>query len=369
MYLQKLYALNFKNYQEIDVTLDPRVNVFVGKNGSGKTNLLDAIYYLSFTKSALSSADSQGVRHGESYFMIKGSFASASAHEVAISFQYGAKKTCREDGHEYDRFNHHIGKYPVVLITPDDTDIIREGSEVRRKFFDGLLSQLDPKYLEDLLSYQNALKQRNALLKLFFDTGKQDMIALQVYDDRLIATGTYIHQRRKALMVEFAQVFTSFFKEIVQGNEQTEIIYQSQLADETFEHGLVAGRSRDLALQRTNFGIHKDDFEFKIGDGDLKRLGSQGQQKSFVISLKLAQHKTIEKHKGFKPILLLDDIFDKLDDDRIGRLVRILQEDIGQVFITDARPHRTRELIKTIGIKGKVFLVEKGMVNIVKDFE
>jgi DNA replication and repair protein RecF len=368
MYLEKLYALNFKNYHEIDVTLDPRMNVFVGKNGSGKTNLLDAIYYLSFTKSALSSADTHSVRHGENFFMVKGSFATAGAHEVTISFQSGVKKTCLEDGNEYDRFNHHIGKYPVVLITPDDTAIIKEGSEVRRKFFDGMLAQLDPKYLEDLLSYQHALKQRNALLKLFFDTGKQDAVVLQVYDERLISTGTYIHQRRKELMQEFGVVFKSFFKGIVQEDEHTEIVYQSQLTHETFEHGLTAGRGRDLMLQRTSFGIHKDDFEFKIGGGDIKRLGSQGQQKSFVISLKLAQHKTIEMYKGFKPMLLLDDIFDKLDDDRIGRLVTILQGDIGQVFITDARPHRTKELMDTIGIQGKVFLVEKGMVNIVRDF-
>lgn len=364
MHLQNLYAINFKNYEEVQLAFNPSVNLIVGKNGSGKTNLLDAVYMLSFTKSAFASADAHCIRHGEPYYMVKGTFRKDNKDaEIVTSVQQGSRKVFRENQLDYTRLSEHIGKYPAVLIAPDDTDLVKEGSELRRKFFDGIFCQLDHKYLEDLMAYNNAIKQRNSLLKMFYETGRKDFVALQVYDDQLIKHGTYIHERRKAFIREFYPLYREFFEKIVLKNEDTDLRYQSGLNDRTFAQGLAQSREKDIALQRTSFGIHRDDFEFILGHGDLKRLGSQGQQKSFVIALKLAQQKMVERYTGNKPLLLLDDIFDKLDDARIDQLISIVREDQGQIFITDARPDRAIALVQGIG-STSVFKVENGRVTI-----
>lgn len=364
MYLEKLGLWNFKNYSELALDLNPRVNVFVGRNGSGKTNILDSIYFLALTKSAFSASDSNCIRLTENFFTIKGKFVHAgSPAELLISVQSGLKKVFKENGLEYDKISDHIGKYPVVLVAPDDTDIVRESSETRRRFFDGLISQLDKKYLEALIRYNQALKNRNALLRMFAESGRSDSLALESYDQHLVVNGQYLYRRRQDFLNEFLPFFQKFYSNLVNNSERTVIRYVSGLHEAEFEAGLKSSRGRDLVTQRTNFGVHRDDFDFQLGDGDLKRLGSQGQQKSFVIALKFAQFEILKVYKLFEPILLLDDIFDKLDDFRIARLLELIHMEKGQLFITDARPDRTSELIATTGLPSSVFQVEQGQVQ------
>lgn len=363
MQLQTLQLVNFKNYSEAKLDLSAKINVLVGKNGSGKTNLLDAIHYLSLTKSAFSS-DNFSIRNGEQFFMVKGFFKQGnSLQELTCSLQAGVKKTFREGVNEYQKLSEHIGKYPVVLIAPDDTELVKEGSEERRKFFDSIISQLDRTYLEALIQYSYALKQRNSLLKMFADTHSVDAIALESYDRILVREGDVIFKKRKDFIGEFLPIFRQFYTFIV-ADEKADLEYKSELQKTDIQTGLNTSRQRDLFLQRTNFGVHRDDYQFTLGTGDLKKLGSQGQQKSFIIALKLAQFEVLKRHKGFKPILLLDDIFDKLDDFRIAKLLELIQNDeLGQLFITDARPDRTSALLRQINISAAIFTVEMGEVK------
>lgn len=364
MYLQKLSVLNFKNYAEATLDLSSRINVFVGKNGSGKTNLLDAIHYLSLTKSAFSSTESQCIRSGEQFFMLKGVFIKQEgAFEILTSTQVGAKKIFRENQQDYEKLSSHIGKYPVVMIAPDDSELIKEGSEVRRKFFDALISQLDQSYLEALMQYNYALRQRNSLLKMFQDAGRVDALALDAYDRILIQSGEYVHQQRKYYLDLFYPPFHKFYSFLVGDKESATVRYVSGLMDYTFEEGLKKSRQKDLILQRTSFGIHRDDFLFELQKEELKRFGSQGQQKSFIIALKLAQFELFDTFKGFKPLLLLDDIFDKLDDFRIEKLLELIKESFGQLFITDARPDRTADLLKKIGVSATLYVIEQGTLS------
>ena len=367
MYLEKLSVLNFKNYAECSLEFDARVNVFVGKNGSGKTNLLDIIHYLSMTKSAFTLSDSQCIRIGKSFFMIKATFRKAGRSlEVMASCQTGSKKTFRENQLDYDRLSAHIGKYPVVLIAPDDSDLVRDGSEIRRKFFDSLISQCDPEYLEALILYSQALKQRNGLLRIFQESGRVDHIALESYDRLLIHHGGSIYKKREAFLHQFTPIFQKYYQILVDGSEMTSIQYLSGVSDQSFAEGLRKNLQRDLLLQRSNFGIHRDDFLLTLSGEELKKFGSQGQQKSFVIALKLAQFEVLQTVKVFSPLLLLDDIFDKLDDVRIGKLLEIIRNGLGQLFITDARPDRTFELLGRIGVKANVYAVDAGTIRNVK---
>jgi DNA replication and repair protein RecF len=364
MQLKTLQLVNFKNYSDARVDFSSKINVLVGKNGSGKTNLLDAIYYLALTRSAVSGADNYCIRHGEQHFFLRGLFEQASRHnEITSAYQSGARKVFKEGVNEYQKLSDHIGKYPVVLIAPDDTDLVREGSEARRKFFDSIISQLDRSYLEGLIQYNQVLKQRNGLLKMFFESNRFDPTALDAYDHMLIRFGTPVHLRRQQFVAEYGPVFKKFYNFIV-ADEEASVVYNSEVTQVGFEDGLAQNRPRDLTLQRTNFGIHRDDYHFTLGGGDLKRLGSQGQQKSFIIALKLAQFEIVKRHKGFSPLLLLDDIFDKLDDFRIKKLLELIKNDeLGQLFITDARPDRTAALLKQIDVASAVFRVEAGTLQ------
>jgi DNA replication and repair protein RecF len=364
MYLDKLHVLNFKNYPECNLVFSPGVNVFVGKNGSGKTNLLDAIYSLAFTKSAFASSDLQCIQSGQTAFMVKGFFQKEGReHELVSAVQVGTKKVFREDQQDYQKLSDHIGKYPVILMAPDDIDLVRESSEERRKFFDGIIAQLDKRYLEALMQYNQTLKQRNSLLRMFQERGTADWVMLESYDHLLVQAGQVIFARRAAFAAEFLPVFQKYFRFIVDDVEETDLLYVSALKETDFAGALLRNRAKDMALQRTSFGVHRDDYQFTLGGGDLKRLGSQGQQKSFVIALKLAQYEVMLQHKGFKPILLLDDIFDKLDDFRIARLLELVKQDLGQLFITDARPDRTDALLKSIDVPARVFMVDRGEIR------
>jgi len=361
--IEKLRLTNFKNYQDIDLDLTAKINVLVGRNGSGKTNLLDAIYYLSFTKSAFNSSDHQNIRHQQNHFYINGKLTIGSkSHEISCGVQVGMKKNFRDENVEYQKLSEHIGKYPIVFLAPDDVDLVKEGSESRRKFFDSLISQIDKVYLENLIRYNHCLKQRNSLLKMFSESGQVDWNAIESYDHVLEPLGQSIYNRRKTFVQEFTPIFRKFFNFLVDDREITDLRYISGLSDIKFAEGLLKNRNRDLALQRTNFGTHRDEYEFALERGELKRLGSQGQQKSFVIALKLAQAEVLKSHKGFSPILLLDDIFDKLDDHRITKLLELIKNDLGQLFITDARPDRTQGLLKQINVSASFFIVENGKI-------
>ncbi len=372
MYLEKLNLLNFKNYEEAGFSFCPQINCFVGENGSGKTNLLDAVYYLCISKSAFAANDAQSIRHGADFFLIDGFFhlggtplgGTAKANrpqeskvfQITCALQKGQRKVILSDKKPYEKIMEHIGRFPVVLIAPDDTDLVREGSEERRRFFDTMLSQVDSFYLGDLMQYTNLLKQRNSLLKLFADRRYTDEDLLDSYDTPLVNLAGKLYQRRRAFVDLFQPVFQKHYTYLSESRESVDLVYESELADPGFAREFRHSRARDLQLQRTNKGVHKDDFAFEINGFSLKKFGSQGQQKSFVIALKLAQFEIIAHHKQFRPILLLDDIFDKLDDRRIFKLTQMIADNIfGQLFVTDARPERTERFFSSLKAEVKIF--------------
>jgi DNA replication and repair protein RecF len=375
MHLESLELLNFKNYEEIKLQFSPEINCLVGSNGSGKTNMLDAIHYLSLTKSAFNAIDSQNIRHEADFMVIRGTFRSSDSerhnpqkeklgnsesesHETAkkikpetiqCSLQQGQRKILKHNKKVYDKISEHIGRYPVVLITPNDTDVIREGSETRRKFFDSILSQIDQQYLQELLQYNHNLKQRNSLLKQFSERNSFDKDLLEPYNQHLLRLGQTLLQARKKFLQEYMPSFLSHYQNLSEGKEEVSIRFESNLDVDKPAETLFKSLRRDLMLQRSNIGIHKDDYIFEIEGHPLKKFGSQGQQKSFVIALKLAQFDLIRHHKGFKPILLLDDIFDKLDDQRIAKLMELVSgHTFGQLFVTDARPERTERIFEQL---------------------
>ncbi|CCH56616.1 DNA replication and repair protein RecF [Fibrisoma limi BUZ 3] len=364
MHLEKLSLTNFKNYEDGRFTFGRQVNVIVGPNGSGKTNLLDAVYFLSLSKSAFQTQDALSIQHDSDYFIIDGIFDEneGSAHErhvqITISLQRGQRKVLMADKKPYERVSEHIGRFPVVLVAPNDTDLVREHSEDRRQFFDGVLSQLDSDYLRDYLMYQQVLKQRNSVLKLFAERRQVDHELLDTYDEPLLAIGQRIFERRQRFVTEFLPQFQSHYTYLSDARETVNIVYESDAGKLGFADMFQQNRSRDVLLQRTTMGVHRDDYEFQIDGVALKRFGSQGQQKTFVIALKLGQFEQILAEKNSKPILLLDDIFDKLDDRRIGKLVELMErQTFGQTFITDARPERTEELLRAINADVKFFRV------------
>ncbi len=365
MLLESLDLIQFKNHLKTSLVFSPQINCFLGLNGSGKTNILDGIHYLSLTKSAVQSSDSLNISHGMDFFTIKGKLLiEGKPLEVRCSFESGKKKQIFQNGKALDKTSEHVGLIPLVLIAPDDTELIKGGSEGRRKFFDGLISQLDRNYLDQLIRYHHFLKQRNALLKQFAETGRRDLTLLGSYDQELIRLSVYLAQRRAELMKEMGPVLQEYYEEISLGREKVEVIYETEALREDFEAYFLSLRQKDLTTKNSNAGIHKDDFEFRIGDHPLRKIGSQGQQKSFIIALKLAQFQIFEKAKGEKPLLLLDDIFDKLDDDRIAKLMELVSKGtFGQIFLTDARPERSRGILGELDAEVFFFEVEKGEVK------
>lgn len=363
MFLKELKLFNFKNYAEANLRFDRQVTCFLGNNGSGKTNLMDAIHYLAFTKSATNPSDAQNVKLGENQFVVNGVFQrQQQLKEVTCSFQVGQKKIIREDGQDCVKFSDHVGKFPVVMIAPQDIELVWDGSEVRRKFFDSLLSQIDHHYLEDLIIYTNYLKQRNSALKLFADRGQTDYDLLAGYHQKIIPSAKSIYSKRKGFLKEFLPAFMKYYQNLSGTKQEAmNIQYRSDLEGADFEELLQKNLARDLALQRTTIGIHRDDFLFLLNDNEVKRYGSQGQQKSFLIALKLAEFQAIAEKKKFKPLLLLDDIFDKLDDLRIRKTLQFVAEGMfGQLFISDARPDRCKGVLKEMNLKADIWHIENG---------
>ena len=383
MFLQKISLANFKSYEYESFDFSERVNCIVGENGTGKTNLLDAIYFLALTKSSISNQDALSINHEAGYMMIEGTFVisdigfgiadySTSKSEITnhkseiitISLQRGQKKAVLRDKKAYERISEHIGRFPVVMLSPNDTDIIRDGSEERRKFFDGVMAQLDSEYLENLLQYNRLLLQRNSLLKQFFERNYTDDLLLDIYSDPLVEVALKLYQARSEFVTKFLPIFKKHYHTLSDAREEVEMIYESEVGAENFTQIFRKNRQRDLSAQRTTIGSHKDDFIFEINGFTLRKFGSQGQQKSFVIALKLAQFEMLTKVKGFPPLLLLDDIFDKLDDRRIQQLITMMVDGtFSQVFITDARPERTRQLLGNLGVEVKYFEIGGSSVN------
>lgn len=361
MYLEKLSLTNFKNYEEGSFTFNEQINCIVGPNGSGKTNLLDAIYFLSLSKSAFHNQDALSIEHGGDYFIIDGIFKNeGKATQITCSLQRGQRKVLLADKKPYERVSDHIGRFPVVLLAPNDTDLVREHSEERRHFFDGVLSQLDTDYLRDYLTYQQILKQRNSLLKLFAERNYLDEELLETYNEPLLQLAQRIYQRRTQFIADFLPIVQRHYAYLSDAREAVDIIYESEVGNEEFPKDFRRNRQRDIQLQRTGKGIHKDDYIFEANGVALKKFGSQGQQKTFVIALKLAQFDQLQAAKHLKPMLLLDDIFDKLDDRRIGKLIDLMEhQTFGQIFITDARPERTQELLQSMKANVAYFQTER----------
>lgn len=365
MYLKSLELLQFKNHQKTKLEFSPQLNCLVGLNGSGKTNVLDGIHYLSLTKSAFQSSDSLNILHGADFFAIKGNFElGEKALEIRCTFEAGKKKLIYHNGKALDKTSEHVGLIPLVLIAPDDTELIKGGSEGRRKFFDGLISQMNRDYLNQLIRYHHFLKQRNALLKQFAESGRRDLTLLGSYDHEMISLSKSLAQSRSALLDQIAPMLQSHYSEISQGAERVSIVYESDALRSDFADYYLSLRQKDLITKNSNAGIHKDDFNFLIGEHPIRKIGSQGQQKSFIISLKLAQFQVFEKTKGEKPILLLDDIFDKLDDQRIAKMMELIsRHTFGQIFLTDARPERSKKILTQLDSEVFFFDVLNGTVE------
>jgi DNA replication and repair protein RecF len=365
MWLKNITLLNFKNYTDANVSFSKTVNAFVGDNGAGKTNLLDAIHYLCLCKGYFNPIDTQQIKSGHDLFLIQGDFDRQEKNEkITCGVKRNQKKQFKRNKKEYDKLANHIGLFPLVMISPYDTNIIMDGSEERRRFMDNVISQTDTHYLDELILYNRHLLNRNALLKQIAITRSYDPTLLEIYNEQLMASGVKIYAKRQQFMTEFIPLFNKYYQFLTDDKEQVSLQYQSQLNDTAFEYLLLQSIEKDKVLERTTTGIHKDELIFTLSDMPLKKFGSQGQQKSFLIALKLAQYAYLQKYKGFKPLLLLDDIFDKLDDSRMHKLMEMVSHhDFGQIFITDTGKDRVLAVFNKIEVPVTLFEVSNGAIN------
>jgi DNA replication and repair protein RecF len=365
MIIKKLSLYNFKNHSEKKFEFSPQINCFVGNNGVGKTNILDALHYLSVGKGFLGNTDLNNIRKDEDFFTIDAEIQNEESEDIIkISQPREAKKIIKKNDKAYDRLADHIGYLPSVMISPYDSNLISDSGESRRKFLDSMISQTDSEYLFDLIQYQKTVQQRNALLKYFAKNRVWDKDSLEIYDDPITRFGTKIFVKRKIFVEKLNPIVQSFYQIISGGKEAVSVIYESHLLesfnvtqpDKVFKNLLTESLERDRMLTYTSKGIHKDDLLFEMDSVLIKKIGSQGQQKSFLISLKLAQMSLIKELTKKTPILLLDDIFDKLDDYRVSQLIELVnQENFGQIFITDTHRERTESVVKKINEESIIF--------------
>ena len=357
MYLKKITLFNYKNFSESTFDFDEKMNCFVGKNGVGKTNILDAIYHLSYGKSYFNPLAVQNIKHGEEFFVIDGEFEKNNRTEqIVCSLKKGNKKILKRNSKPYEKFSDHIGFIPLVIISPADRDLIVEGSETRRKFLDSVMSQLDSNYLQQLIQYQKVLSQRNALLKYFAINHLFETDTLNIYNEQLNGLGQSIFEKRKVFIEAFIPIFNRHHQVISGSQDTVQLVYESHLHEKKLSQLLQENINKDRVLHYTSVGIHRDDLSFEIDHYPIKKFGSQGQQKSFLIALKLAQFEFVKKQSGEKPILLFDDIFDKLDENRVEKIIEMVNSDtFGQLFISDTHTERTEKIVKSTHQSYKIF--------------
>ncbi|EDP70271.1 DNA replication and repair protein RecF, ABC family ATPase [Flavobacteriales bacterium ALC-1] len=357
MNLNTLSLVNYKNFESQVFDFDAKINCFVGANGVGKTNALDAIYHLAFGKSYFNPIALQNINHNAEFFVVDGNFTkNERVEKIIVSLKRGQKKIIKRNGKAYEKFSEHIGFIPLVIISPADRDLIIEGSDTRRKFIDSVISQSDKTYLIELISYNKVLSQRNALLKYFALNNTFNRDTLTIYNEQLHTYGTEIFKKRDAFLKIFIPIFKERYEAISQSKESIDLNYKSDLFEGKLEDLLNNNINKDKTLQYTSVGTHKDDLMFLIDSFPIKKFGSQGQQKSFLIALKLAQFDFIKQQSGVSPILLLDDIFDKLDENRVAQIISLVDDEhFGQIFISDTHAERTENVIKQIHQSYKIF--------------
>jgi DNA replication and repair protein RecF len=365
MYLQKLDLLNFKTYQELDIEFSPKLNCFVGNNGVGKTNLFDSIYYLAFCKSYFNSPDINNVRHFSDFFMIQGEFmVDEQLMRIQCALKKDQKKKIRRNDKEYQRLADHIGLIPLVMVSPSDTSLILEGSEERRRYMNGVISQYDRQYLDDVIRYNKVLMQRNRLLKEFSRQRSFDEDSLSVWDDQLAFLGERIFQRRSDFIAQLMPIFQYYYDYISSGHEQVELKYLTQAGDRPLADLIRMAHEKDKQVQFSTVGIHRDDLVLELSGFPMKQQGSQGQQKTYLVALKFAQFDFLKKISGTKPLILLDDVFDKLDADRVTRIIQLVSEDhFGQIFITDTNLDHLKKILSGLSAEYRLFQVTDGQIT------
>lgn len=361
MRLKKLTLLNFKNIARQELSFCRGVNCLVGDNGAGKTNVVDAVYYLSMCKSSLPMTDTQSILHGAEGFLIDGQYLSdAEKNErIVCSFTRKGGKVLKRNGKEYDRLADHVGLVPAVIVSPADYALISDAAEERRRYLNACISQLDRTYLSDVMRYNAVLAERNRLLKM-----QPDETMLAIYDGQLVEYGTKIHAARQAFAERLQPVVAEYYRTLSGDREQVELHYKSELSERPFDEILRTARQKDMINEYTTSGIHRDDLTLRIGGYPLRKYGSQGQQKSFLIALKLAQYAIVAEACGERPILLLDDLFDKLDAGRVEQLIRLVSDEaFGQIFITDCNPTRLKSILDKAGGEYALFTVADGEIH------
>lgn len=364
MRIESISLLNYRNLREVNVSFSPKVNCLIGSNGMGKTNLLDAVYYLSFCKSSVTVNDSQNIFHEEPFFMIQGNYITDSgiSEEISCGLKRGEKKQFKRNKKSYDRLSDHIGSVPLVMVSPADNVLIAGGSEERRRFVDMVISQYDSEYLNALIRYNRVLQQRNVMLRAYV---MPDAEMFSLIEEMMVAEAVRIHQGRKQFVEELVPVFSRFHSIITGGNEEVALLYRSHLNENDLRELLAASRADDRSLGYTSKGVHRDELVMKLGGYPIRKEGSQGQNKSFLVALKLAQYDFLFRKGGETPILLLDDIFDKLDSSRVEQIVNLVSGDgFGQIFITDVNREHTDGILEQIDGAYRLFEVEQGEVKL-----
>lgn len=363
MFIRQLHIINYKNLEEVDETCSPGFNCFIGNNGMGKTNVLDAVYHLAMCKSYSHLPDSQNIRHGAPFFVIQGEFdRDGEVLDIYCGVKRGEKKVFKKNKKAYDRLSDHIGWIPLVMISPADSLLIDGGSEERRRFLDGVISQCDSVYLQQLIRYNRLIVQRNSLLRA--DSRRPDRDMLEVLDEQIATYGQELLRRREAFVAHFGAVFQAYYEQISGGGERTSLAYRTTVRDGDLLQSLRQSFDRDCQLQYTTVGIHRDDLALELDGYPVKKLGSQGQKKSILTALKFAQYAYLADRKGVKPLLLLDDVFDKLDRERVREIIRLVSgERFGQVFITDTNREHIDELLRSQDAEYKIFRVTGGVLT------
>ena len=358
--LNTFSIVNFRNYDQADFRFCPKINCLVGNNGAGKTNVLDAIYYLSMTKSSLNPADSQNIHYDTDFFVIQGEYDRKGEPEsIYCGLKRGQKKIFRRNRKDYERLSEHIGLLPVVMVSPSDAQLITGGSEERRRLMNEAISQYDHNYLLDMMQYNRALEQRNALLKTFAENRCFDTEVLEAWNAQLASVGNRIYGYRTKYCEELIPVFRQYYEEISGGSEKVELVYRSQLQEKDFASLLREMAEKDRLLQFTTAGPHKDDLLLLMDGYPIKKSGSQGQQKTFLVALKLANFEFIRRRCDITPILLLDDIFDKFDARRVSHIIQLVAgEQFGQVFITDTGREHIEGILQQTNCEHQIRIIE-----------